>query len=548
MAHFLKKAKRFNEILTILIENGFFELLYKLITAERKGHGALASITVPPELPAKVRHMLEILGPTFIKIGQLLATRPDLVPREFVEEFKKMYDAVEPAPYEEVKKIIESELQRPIEKIFKEFDKKALASASIAQVHRATLHTGEKVAVKVQHAHIEENMKLDFEILQSIVNFLEREFYAIRVWQPKEHLYELQQMVEKELDFTNEAKNQDIIRKAFIEDKRIKIPVVYWEYTRKRVLVMEFIDGIKLSNLDDPRLQNIDKINITKILTEALAKQVFVDRVFHADPSPGNLMVIDSNTVAMLDFGAIAQVSRKRSESLVHLMVGFLLREPERVARSVVDICNVYGHYDEREFLRDVEKIVDYHEREHVSPADPRILDMIIALARKHNMLLPPDFILITRALFQNDGLCRKLVKGYELVEYLEPFIKKIMLEKYEPEKQEKMFAEASLQYLKFFRRLPVRLNNIIRRLESQDFKLNVEITQLNEYKEYWGEQIERVSATGVVIAIILGFALILSNNVDMLIPFTVISMGVLVIWLIFMTISSNVMRRKKEF
>lgn len=495
------RATRFNEIINILLRNDFWGVLRQL-SSDKPAKGEA------PEV--RLRRILEELGPTFIKIGQLLATRPDLVPRHISEEFKNLYDGTKPSPYSEVRQVIRDELGRDIEDIFESFEETALASASVGQVHRAVLKDGTKVAVKVQHVGIEESMLLDFEILRGLVTFIEKTFAASRVWQPTQHLEELQLMLERELDYRYEMKNTLRVAHNFRHDDSVHIPTMYQDLCSKRVMVMEFIEGIKFSHPEHLDKQGIDRKKIARITTHAMAKQIFVHRIFHADPSPGNMMILDADTVVFLDFGAVGIVTERRAKNIFRLISGIGKGSVEETSQAVIDLCDQHGEYDHKRFETDVEKILDFFEREEVSVADPRIMEMILGLANEHRMLLPPDFMLITRALFQFDGFCRDLDPEYELVAVLEPLVAELAWKNITSTKKQKELVEETLgELLKFGRSFPHTLNQLVRRIERNEMRTTIDIAGMEEWKRSQGRGVLKMSFSIVMAALIIGLGIV---------------------------------------
>jgi len=484
----------------------------EVATAERKPSlGGNVEVPIPPDMPRKVRRMLEEMGPTFIKIGQLLGTRPDLIPKPFVDEFKNLYDKTTPSPFPEVKRLVEREIGRPMEEVFLEFAERPVASGSVGQVHFATLRNGERVAVKVQHPEIEERIYTDYQIMEPIVRFIENLFAASRVWQPREHLKEVFEMLHKELDYRYEARNHQLVYDSFKDIPEVKIPKIHWEYCAKRVLVLERIEAAKLSDFENPVLKAMDGKSIARIITHAMAKQIFEDRLFHADPSPGNLMAVSSDCVAFLDFGAVGKVPRRRAERIIELLVGFLRSDVELVSRSLFEICNVRGEVDLKAFQRDVERIMDYHERERASPADPVVLEMTIEVAKRHNMLLPPDFMLITRALFQFEGLCKKLDPQYELVEVLKPYlIAYVRRETLGWHAQKEVALDFAMTGLDLVKNFPNRMNNIIRKIEQNDIRVKVDALNTPEVQEREERRAFKGTFTLLLAALIIGAGLVL--------------------------------------
>ena len=530
----LGKLQRTVEISRILYRNDFFEMMRELARAERVpgAPGEGRRIAIPPDTPRRVRKMLEELGPTFIKIGQLLGTRPDLISKPFLDEFKHLYDRTTPSPFPEVKALIEQELGRPMAEVYDEFDEVPVASASVGQVHFATLKGGEQVAVKVQHPGIQERVAVDFEIMEPMVRFIENLFAASRVWQPREHLLEVRAMLLRELDYRNEARNLQRVREAFKDDPSVKLPKVYWEASSGRVLTLERIRGVKFSNFENPDLKALDGRSLARVITHAMAKQIFEIRFFHADPSPGNLMAMDSGQVAFLDWGAVGSVSRRRSERILALILGFVRDDIDTVAQALLDICRHEGDVEMADFLRDLERIMDYHERERASVGDPVVLEMILNVANKHDMLLPPDFMLITRALFQFEGLCKKLDPGYELVDVLEPYVRGYLRrEAFQWGDKEKLLAGA-YETMDTLRNIPPRLNKVLRMVENNELRVKIDVGRHAERREREDKRNLRNTFTALVAALILGVAWIMaSGNAVVLVPYLFTSILFLLIW-----------------
>ncbi len=534
----ISKLQRTVEISRILYENDFFAMMRELARAERVPGDIVGTseLVFPPDVPRRVRRMLEQLGPTFIKIGQLLGTRPDLIGKPFLEEFKHLYDKTTPSPFPEIRELIETELGRPLKEVYATFDEVPVASASVGQVHFATLLSGEKVAVKVQHPGIEERVRVDFEIMEPMVRFVENLFAASRVWQPREHLLEVQAMLFRELDYRNEAKNVQRVSSAFQDDPTVKIPTVHWHASSRRVLTLERIEGIKFSNFENPELKALDGKRLAEIITYAMAKQIFEVRFFHADPSPGNLMAMSSEQVAFLDWGAVGSVSRRRSERILALILGFVRGDLDGVAQALIDICRHGSDVDMGELMRDMERIMDYHERERASVGDPVVLEMILDVANKHDMLLPPDFMLITRALFQFEGLCKKLDPGYELVDVLEPYVfRYLRKEAFNVGESGEKLLSGALEALEAARHFPQRVNKVLRMVENNELRVRVDMDRKGERLEREERRNLRNTFTALVAALILGVAWIMaSGNGGVLVPFLFTSVLFLLIWAFF--------------
>ncbi|HUR24606.1 MAG TPA: AarF/UbiB family protein [Candidatus Thermoplasmatota archaeon] len=537
------KLARFNEIVTILLRNDAW--------------GLVRSMTSPPpeggeedEAPVQLRQTLEELGPSFIKIGQLLATRPDLVPDRYVTELKKLYDKTTPSPYDEVRAVVRRELGRDIEQVFASFEPEAIASASIGQVHRATLKDGTKVAVKVQHVGIEEAMELDFEILRGLVSFVEKTFAASRLWQPREHLEELRLMLERELDYTVEMRNTQRVEHNFRHHPEVHIPQMYPALCTKRLLVMEFIEGVKFTRVDVPEMQGVDRTKIAAIVTHAMARQIFIHRLFHADPSPGNMMILPPDRVAFLDFGAVGAVTERRARAILRLISSFSKGDVEGACEAIIDLCEQRGEFDPKAFQTDVEKLLDFFEREGLSVADPRLMELILGVAKKHRMLLPPDFVLISRALFQFEGFCRELDPGFNLVEVLEPFVAELLWKKISsPSSQKELMEETVGELLRFARSLPHTLNTLVRKVERNELSTRVEVAGLEGLKASQGRGILKMSFTVMMAALVIGLGIVFAAPVpdDRAGQFLFAAGGLLLLWTLVMIVWSEAFKGNRE-
>ncbi|HVL87529.1 MAG TPA: AarF/UbiB family protein [Candidatus Thermoplasmatota archaeon] len=503
------KLRRGVRITGIVLEHNLLGQLKGLAgELSRNGDG---EVRIPPEMPRKIREMMEAMGPTYIKMGQLLASRPDLVPKAFVDEFANMYDHVTPSAFPEVKALLESELGRPLEEVFSEFDPNPIASASIGQVHTARLRNGEKVAVKVQHPGIEEDVRLDFEIMKPLVRFIENLFASTRLFQPSDHLSEIQKMLDRELDYRHEARHHLQVYENFRDDPEVKIAKLYRNHSTRRVLVFEFIEGIHPSEVDADRLREMgyEGAKLARIITRAMAKMIFADRLFHADPSPGNLFIVGPTQVAFLDFGATGHVSRRRAERVMQLISGFVRDDVDDIAQALLELCNVLGEVDYATLKRDVERVLEYEEAQGLHVGDPVVMEMVSEIALRNNMLLPPDFFLVNRALFQMEGLCQKLMPAYDIVEELLPHVLRYTQKDYfSGDVQKELLRDAALEYAEMLRTFPRRVNSVVRKIEQDRLQVRMEWTGMREFAAGAERRTLRLSATVLLSAFLVALSL----------------------------------------
>lgn len=357
-------------------------------------------------------------------------------------------------------------------------------------------------------------------------------------------------MLERELDYRYEMRTTQRVAENFAGDPTVKIPRMQEAYCGKRVLVMEFIDGVKFTRAAGPEMAGIDRRSVARILTTAMAKQIFVDRLFHADPSPGNLLVLGSSQVAFLDFGAVGMVTERRARTILQLITSISRKDAEQTAEAVMDLCDQRAEVDPKRFLQDVERIVDYFEREEVSVADPVLMDHIVGLARSHRMLLPPDFALITRALFQFEGFCRQLDPDFDLVTVLEPFVAQVLWRTISSPRQQKELIEETVgELLKFGRTLPHTLNTVLRKIERNEITTRVELAGLEGIKSAQGRGVLKTSFTVMMAAMVIGLGLVYSSAVpsERVGQFLFGATAVFVLWILVMLLWSESFKGNRE-
>jgi ubiquinone biosynthesis protein len=403
--------KRVGEILQELSRFGFGRLWdstslltdFKLDAQEKKEVASQRS-------SVRFRLLLESLGPTFIKLGQMLSTRADLIPKDYVEELGSLRDDVPPIPYDKVKEILEEELEGKIEDVFQSFEKEPVAAASIGQVHAGVLlKTNEKVAVKIQRPDIKKIIKADIEILNKIADILRRAFKDIENFDPQGVIDEFGHMILREIDYTLEARNIERFKKNLSSIEGVVIPKVYWQYSTKKILVMEFMDGVPLDEKEKLDEMKTDYKVVTDTLGEAYIKQIFIDGFFHADPHQDNIFVMKGNRVCFLDFGAIGYMNDDTRDQVSTFYISLIQENVKKAAEAFVDMSG--GQVKDVDFQRlewDLRDFVDYSmmKKDDVPIADG-MNQRMVDIALKHNLMLPSSFFLFERALMQVEGVSR---------------------------------------------------------------------------------------------------------------------------------------------
>lgn len=411
-----------------------------------------------------VKNLLE-LGPTFIKIGQSLSTRVDLIPFEYIQELSQLQDRVPPFNSDEAIKVIETELGQSIDELFKDFKSIPLASASLGQVHLAKLYTGEEVVVKVQRTGLEKIFNLDFEILYSLIRLLNRYFSNFRQYQLEAIYKEFFELLFQEIDYIREGKNAERFRKNFKRYSQIKVPKVYWKYTTKKILVLEYLPGIKVDDRTTLKHSRIDLDNIIQLGICSYLKQLLIDGFFQSDPHPGNMAVSQRGELIFYDFGSMAEVNLMAKEQMIQTFFAVLKRDTDKVVETLVYM----GLIEPLKDMSSIKRIVGFIlENFRDKPVDIKafevISDEVYLMFKKQPFRLPPQMTFIIKSLTTLDGIARALDPQYNLLAASKPFVKSIALSN-----GQGIFISATAQQVKDFIKKnwqnPNSTNRLIQRL-----------------------------------------------------------------------------------
>ena len=512
----LRNVPRIKEIATVLIKHGFEQAaesmgLATLIEKARR----LVQKDLAPEhlltLPQRFRMVMQELGPTFIKLGQILSTRRDLLSEEYIEEFSRLQDNVPPMEYALVEAVFERELGKKPSELFREFDQQPLAAASIGQVHRAVLHSGEEVVVKVQRDAIQSTIRSDVDILYFLARKVESAELVDRVIAPTEIVDEFSRSIRQELDYLREAQNINTFRKNFEADPGVHIPRVYEEYTTQSLLCMEFIHGKKASKFSeiacDPKL-------IARRGASAVLKQVFQDGCFHADPHPGNILIMPDNVVCFMDFGMTGRLSVKMRDSLSWLLIHLLNRDYDALARALMDVG---------EALEDVD--VDGLSTSLLDTLDPfygaslkqlNIGNLIRSCSRllvRFRIKLPAGYTLMMKSLVTIEGLGRKLDPDFDLTSMAKPFVEKLVIDRWRPQRVAHDMELLALDVSSFLRRTPQQLAKILNKIQHGNLALQFNHRGLHPMTRTLDKVSNRIAFSMVISALVISSSLIMAAN-----------------------------------
>ena len=433
----VRDLKRFSEILGVLFEEGFDTIIHdiRLLGRVPVAKRVTSKLRKREERSheEKLRRTLERLGPTFVKFGQMLSVRPDLLPKSYIRELEKLQDQVPPFPYEQARKTVEKELGRPLESVFSSFEKKPIASASISQVHRAVLRSGEKVAVKVQRPGIIKTMASDIDLMMYFARLLQKNFPKIRQYEPVRIVEEFESWTQKELDFKLEAKNAVRFGHNFADDPTVKIPKVFLELSTVKVLVTEFIDGVQLYDLEGIRKMGVDFGKVLENGFNAVLRQVFEFGFFHADPHPGNIIVLKNGAVAFVDFGIIGHFDERLKNQAIDAMSGIVSQDADFVVDTLLEM-GMDGDVDKGALRDEIKQIIDplkylsLHE-EKLSSA----VEDIINVAMEHHIRIPASFVLFGKTMVTLEGIALKYDPDFPIIEKARPYIERLVMKRYAP-------------------------------------------------------------------------------------------------------------------
>lgn len=426
-----KDVNRLRQIADVLFRKEFGFVLEKL---DLKHHLSLKHRVQRSEFkkynhvpPVKVREAMEELGGAFVKLGQLLSLRPDLIPREYAEEFEKLQDAMPGFEFAKVKAIVEKELGHPLHDLFLKFETEPLAAASIGQVHKAWLKNGKKVVVKVKRPGIEDVFMTDIDLLRHLAHLLENKYPAIKDYDFKGIIDQFEEYTKDELDYQIEAHNLDIFCQHFRRDIKVKIPQVHHDFTTKNVLTLEFIDGFKLSSLK-PKENPFDRRIVTTVFVHSIIKQVLEHGLFHADPHPGNVLVLRDNKIAFLDFGIVGKIRNDLKPKVQNIFVALSLADRDLLADAFIDVGIVGRYADTEQLKKDLSKHLGQYYDLSLRDLDMKeIFFDVLDLARTYKMKFPPDFVLLLKAMATAEGLAKKVCPEFKYVESWKQYAKTLM-------------------------------------------------------------------------------------------------------------------------
>jgi ubiquinone biosynthesis protein len=516
-----RHLNRYQRILRVLFKYGFNDLVDRLHIDQYLESGLQMINRKPREQiarlsrPERLRLVFEELGPTFIKLGQLLSTRPDLIPAEYLDELARLQDEVPPFSLAEVHAIFREELGRSPDEVFHYFDADPLAAASIGQVHRARLDSGAEVVVKVQRPDIENVIAVDLEILAHLAGLMEQYLEEVQGHRPTAIVQEFARSLSREIDFAVELANVQRFARQFKNNTAIHVPLVYPELSTQRVLVMEYVLGIKASMAGQLREQGYDLPLIAERGATLVMEQIFVHGFFHADPHPGNLFILPDNVVCFIDFGQMGRLSRKDREDFTDLVLDLVAGDERTVVEGVLKVTVQLGEVDRESLARDLGGLVDLYLYRPLGELEAgRILQDLLDLVTRHKLTFKPAFYQMMKALSTVEGVGLMLDPKLELIRLARPFMRRIRLERMRPARLAEEIARTGSGYLQLLRELPEELRTILRQLRGGRMRIEFEHRGLQALGAALDRVSNRIAFAIVLAALIVGSSLIVLSDI----------------------------------
>lgn len=518
-----RHLQRYRQIAEILLKNGLGFLVDWLDLAKflpfKKRFGKDDGDLNRKNLARRIRHVLQELGPTYIKLGQILSTRADILPPQYIKELRLLQDKAPSVPFSEIRKILIAEVGENFADIFREIDPEPQAAASIAQTHHAVLDDGTDVILKIQRPGIEEKISIDLEILHNLVLLAEDRGLFPGFIKPSRIINEFRESLKKELNFQREIANIKKFRDNFKKDKHIIVPRVYEDLSTSRLIVMEEIKGIKLNELEETGVTGVDRSFLASLGARSLMKQVLIDGFFHADPHPGNIFIVDSDKLAYIDFGMMGQLTQEDRDKLSILFIAILKRDIDIIVDLLLEIGLIDENINLRKFKLGIQDLLNRYYG--VNLADIKfmaVIDDIQRLLYNFHIRMPEEFFLLFRAIGVSEGVGFMLDPDFNIVEVGKDFIRGLLLDKLKPENLVERAIDGLWALRKSTRGLPEKFARLLSKLVDDDFTIKFKHVNLEGLINKIDIVSNRLAISMIISALVIGSSMILQTNMKPLV------------------------------
>ncbi len=462
----------------------------------------------------RIRMAAADLGPTFVKLAQILSNRPDIIPEGLVKEFEKLQDRVPPFDTDLAKRIIEKELGQKIEDIFEVFEDKPLASASIGQVHKAKLKTGEQVVIKVQRPDVAEVIDRDMQIIKDVVQRADRYLKKQGILQADEVVRTFERSILKELDYRNEARNIERFRSTYKERTDFYIPMVYRQYSSDKVLVMEYVEGCKITDMDQLRKWGIDPRVIVERGMEIYLTQIFEFGYFHGDPHPGNILVREDGTIILLDFGMIGQLMKKDKYAFAGIFIAMARGDAREMATNMIKLAVEHNITDMRQFIYDLNDLIEDYA--YLDVSESSIQDVIQRLQKimyEYHITVPGGIFIVFRAFAILEGIGKKMHPEFKTYDFIKPYGMRLVTEQLKPENLAEEANNRFSTFSSFLGTLPAELRGIMQKTSRGKLHFEIELQGYGYALKKWDSVTNRMSITYIICALMLSSSIALLGN-----------------------------------
>jgi ubiquinone biosynthesis protein len=512
-----RDLSRLREISSVLIRHGLGDLVRRtgLATAlERAGqilHWGEAGKSADIEPQERFRRCLEELGPTFVKLGQVLSTRPDLLSPSWIAELERLHSDVAPVSFDELLPEIEKALGRSPFDVFADVEREPHAAASIAQVHRAKLPSGASVVLKIRRPGISSKIAADLRLLDHLANLIEREVPEARRYAPVQVVAQFRRSLERELDLAIEARNVDRFSRNFANDPHIVIPKVYWDFTSRMMNVQEYVAGIRGTDLPAIAAADLDRKVLAARGSDAVLKMILVDGFFHADPHPGNVLYLPGNRIALIDFGMVGRLSALRRSQMVDLLAGIVGQDDQAMLEVLLDWTGEHG-VDEARLAADAGELAsDFADAELKDVRIGALLQRVATLLREHAILLPPDLSLMFKALISLEGLGRQFDPDFRLVDRVRPFLDRALSERYQPVVALRRSQASMANAFGLLTTVPRDLARLIKDARRGRLRVDLDLKRLDSFGERLHNTIDRMTIGIMTASLVIGSSIVMT-------------------------------------
>jgi ubiquinone biosynthesis protein len=513
----VRDLPRLHEIASVMIRYGWGDLVRALGISgvlERAGrvlHWHSTSEISQLDAPVRIRRALEELGPTFVKLGQLLATRVDMFPPHWIAEFEKLHSQVPAVPYDMLYPDLVAAIKGEPGEVFAEFNPQPLAAASIAQVHRATLKDGMPVVVKIRRPGIEGVIRADLRILEHVAKLLESEVPDSRRYDPVHIVSQFRRSLMRELDLVREARNIDQFARHFAGDPLVKIPRVYWEFTNERVNVQEEIVGLAGVAPDKLRASGLDPKLLATRGADAVLRMVLEHGFFHADPHPGNMLFLPDNRIGIIDFGMVGMLTHLRRNQIVDLLHALTLRDEQAMLQVLLDWSGESVSDEDRLAYDVTELMQNYDDLQLKDVKIGALLNDITALMRDNNLVLPADLTLLFKTLITLEGLGQQLDPEFHMIDHVTPFVERIIQQRYTPKSLLARGRKSVRETLDVLADVPRDVRHLLRDMRRGRVKIDLDLKRLDHFGHQLDSASNRLTMGILTASLVVGSSIIMT-------------------------------------